>query len=160
MAALPAIIWPEKPKAKEPEPRPQIFSREQRQGFEAWNVSGAKINLGGFGKGMLAQDIMLCEQANVDTGRIDVSLTFTRLITPQAVWKAFCEKFGDVTKSGSIRIDDYQVDNAVISQIGGTVAAKDMIVVEQVKMIGFAKTRFRDCQGRWNMDIRDKLAKE
>jgi len=140
-----------------------IFGREIKVG-SGFKADGATVKFGEFGcpDGLLIQNLSIQYQQQVNrlyevgcpdvyliAGRTNGTISMARVIGPKGILKDFYKKYGDPCEADDLQIDlapglckDAAAPNsaitakkAVITSIGLSVAANDMMINEQVEMM-------------------------
>jgi len=140
-----------------------IFSRDVSYGG-SFSADGAAVTFANFGPGMLVQNINYVYQQSITrlyevgspriylvAGRTQGQVTFARVMGPVALTQGFYQTFGNVCNAagnslafsaqmgcgtqGGGATYTIGLNHCVISQLGGSVSAQDMVINETVAMM-------------------------
>lgn len=139
-----------------------IYSREVNYGG-SFSADGAQVQFAGFGAGFLVQSLRWTYQQQIArlyevgspdiylvAGRTQGSVTMERVLGPLALASAFYEQYGNVCYAGQNNLSFsmetgcggaaattqiIDIRHAVISQLGGSVTAQDMVIHETMAMM-------------------------
>ena len=140
-----------------------VFGREIKVG-SGFKADGATVKFGEFGcpDGLLIQNLSIqyqqqinrlyevgCPDVYLISGRTNGTISMARVIGPKGILKAFYKKYGDPCEAEDLELDlapglcdDTTSENtaltakkAVITSIGISIAANDMLINEQMQMM-------------------------
>jgi len=140
-----------------------VFSRDVSYGG-SFSADGAAVTFANFGPGMLVQNINYVYQQSITrlyevgspliylvAGRTQGQVTLARVMGPVALTNGFYQQFGNVcwaagnslsfqarmacgTRGGG-QLYTIGLNHCVISQLGGSVSAQDMVINETLAMM-------------------------
>jgi hypothetical protein len=140
-----------------------VFSRDVSYGG-AFSADGAAVTFTNFGAGLLVQNISYVYQQAITrlyevgssdiylvAGRTQGQVTLARVLGPSVLMPAFYTQYGNVCNAagnsltftaqmgcgsqGGGQVQTVGINHAVISQLGGSVSAQDMVINETLAMM-------------------------
>jgi hypothetical protein len=139
-----------------------VFSREVTFGG-AFSADGARVTFADFGAGLLVQNLNYQYQQSISrlyevgspdiylvAGRTQGTVTMNRVTGPKRILPEFYQQYGDVCNAGGNNVkfsastgcggavttrQVIDIRHAIISALGGSVNANDMIINEIITMM-------------------------
>jgi hypothetical protein len=139
-----------------------VFSREVTFGG-AFSADGARVTFADFGAGLLVQNLNYQYQQSISrlyevgspdiylvAGRTQGTVSMQRVVGPKRILPEFYQQYGDVCNAGNNNVkfsastgcggavstrQTIDIKHAIVTALGGTVNANDMIINENLTMM-------------------------